>query len=398
MTIPNFSPPKKVALNPLDTPNKLFFPTLEDTKSVWFWFGLVIALSLYDVFSQFQYLPQWTQAFTLFFKTFASNFCIIFGTVGYLHFSVASFQSLPLKAQLIQLTLVNLLMTPLMTLLAKLIVFVVLQDAEPFQDIFIAMVINTFLAILVTALLVYYFATQYRTITATQQRYQQKLLEQNTQLKARITPHFFFNMLNTLQSLVESEPRLASNAINSVAKLYRLSFNEPREIALTDEITLCEEYLSIEKYRFADRLQVTWELPDEDLLYDMVITSLTLQMLIEKMITTVVELTSQAINIHIAVGWENNWVDIRLITTLPNLANFAQPSPRNVSVQDESSILASEQLTSPQLKENLSFQAQEDNLQRHFGTTAHIDYRIEARTVTSSAIVIQVHYPLADVG
>lgn len=392
-TIPTTAPASNDIFNVSNrgnTSKTLFFPTLTNAKSIWFWFSMAVFLSSCNSFSQFQYLSDWTQAFGLFLKNFMNNFCIIFGTVGYLHVSAEALQKLSLKGQLLHITLINLLMTPLMSLVAKIILFMMLEDPQLFQGILIEIVTNTLLAVLVTALLAYYFATQHHAITATQHRYQQKLLEQNAQLKNRITPHFFFNMLNTVQCLIETEPQRASDIIANVSKLYRLSFNEPREVPLTDEIALCEQYLSIEKYRFADRLQVTWELPDEDTLYDMVITSLTLQMLIEKMITSVVELTNKTITIHIVIGWENNLVNITLITTLPETIY------RKLAGKDT-------QLTQ-KLSEMLSFAPQQDNLQRHFGKTASITYHIAAIPITPApatamnALVIKVRYVLIDVG
>ncbi|MBR7551314.1 hypothetical protein KC220_22500, partial [Mycobacterium tuberculosis] len=87
---------------------------------------------------------------------------------------------------------------------------------------------------------------------------------------------------------------------------YRVSFDETREIALLDEMALCESYLSIEKYRFDKKLKVTWQLPDEDLLYDMVITSLSLQMVIEKLIVLIVENSTDPIHITISIDWQND--------------------------------------------------------------------------------------------
>lgn len=364
--------PEKTSLKP----KKLFFPTLGDTKSYWFWFGMVMFFSFYNMVIQFPTLADFRQGWVAFFKIVVENFCVIFGTIGYVHLSAEKFQKVSPKEQFVYLLLVNLLMTPLTMLLAKVIQFVVLQDLQVFSSVAIEIIISTFLSMLVTALLMYYFTNQYHIINATQKRYQQKLIEQNAQLKARITPHFFFNMLNTVQGLIELEPEQASEIIEKVAKLYRFSFYEAKEIALTDEIELCQDYLDIEKYRFEDRLQVTWELPDEDTLYDMVIASLTLQMLIEKMITGVVELTSQKIDIHIGIIWENGLVEIFVTTRLPtNL-------PDNLLEN---------------LNKNLSFQAQQDNLQRFFGKTASIGYHIEKQQDIIKKLVIQAQYPLIDV-
>lgn len=73
-----------------------------------------------------------------------------------------------------------------------------------------------------------------------------------------------------MQYLIESDPYEAEVMVRHVSTLYRVSFDETREIALMDEIELCESYLVNGKYRFDSKLKVTWQLPDADLLYDMV--------------------------------------------------------------------------------------------------------------------------------
>ena len=88
------------------------------------------------------------------------------------------------------------------------------------------------------AVLLTYFEIQYQNIRRVELRTQQKLIEQNEQLKARITPHFFFNLLNTMQYLIETDPYEAERMIRHISNLYRVSFDETREIALLDEMAL----------------------------------------------------------------------------------------------------------------------------------------------------------------
>lgn len=83
-------------------------------------------------------------------------------------------------------------------------------------------------------------------------------------------------------SLIESNPARASALLQHVSALFRASFNGAREISFEEEIALCEHYLAIESSRLADKLEVSWQLPDEDVMYDMVITALTLQSVLEK--------------------------------------------------------------------------------------------------------------------
>jgi sensor histidine kinase YesM len=78
-------------------------------------------------------------------------------------------------------------------------------------------------------------------------------------LRYQLQPHFLFNTLNAISSLVVSrQTELASEMIAKLAGLLRssLSFPEANAVTLRDELALTEEYLSIEQVRFGPRLVV----------------------------------------------------------------------------------------------------------------------------------------------
>lgn len=84
-------------------------------------------------------------------------------------------------------------------------------------------------------------------------------------LQARINPHFFFNTLNTIGSLVEEDARTAEELLETFADLFRYVFDaaDAAPVALRDEIAFTKSYLRIEQVRFGDRLQVAWDVaPD----------------------------------------------------------------------------------------------------------------------------------------
>lgn len=79
-------------------------------------------------------------------------------------------------------------------------------------------------------------------------------------LQSRIKPHFLFNSLNTISELVMTAPHQAEQAIGSLATLFRASLeNEQRFYNLSREISLCERYLELERWRLGERLHVDWE-------------------------------------------------------------------------------------------------------------------------------------------
>jgi two-component system sensor histidine kinase AlgZ len=98
-------------------------------------------------------------------------------------------------------------------------------------------------------------------------------------LQARIRPHFLFNSLNAVLSLMRSDPRRAEATLENLADLFRVFMRDARDlVALDDEVITCKEYLAIEQLRLGDRLKVVWRL--DDMPGDALLPSLLLQPLI----------------------------------------------------------------------------------------------------------------------
>jgi two-component system sensor histidine kinase AlgZ len=97
-------------------------------------------------------------------------------------------------------------------------------------------------------------------------------------LQSRIRPHFLFNSLNAVLSLVRRDPRRAERALEDLADLFRVLMQDTRSfVRLADEIALLERYAAIEQLRLGERLQIAWELdaaPVDALLPPMVLQPL----------------------------------------------------------------------------------------------------------------------------
>ena len=97
-------------------------------------------------------------------------------------------------------------------------------------------------------------------------------------LQARIRPHFLFNSLNAVLSLIRRDPRRAERALEDLADLFRTLMSEPRQfVRLADEIALLERYAGLEQLRLGERLRITWELdaaPNDALLPPLVLQPL----------------------------------------------------------------------------------------------------------------------------
>ena len=99
-------------------------------------------------------------------------------------------------------------------------------------------------------------------------------------LQARIRPHFLFNSINAVLSLVRSEPRRAETALEDMADLFRVLMADNRDLApLADEIELCRQYLALEQLRLGERLRLDWHV--DKMPKDALVPPLVLQPLIE---------------------------------------------------------------------------------------------------------------------
>ena len=82
-------------------------------------------------------------------------------------------------------------------------------------------------------------------------------------LNARIRPHFLFNSLNAVLSLIRARPQQAEEALEALSDLFRAAMRDPGAlVSLADEIALGEQYLALEKLRLGERLQVVWEIAE----------------------------------------------------------------------------------------------------------------------------------------
>lgn len=102
-------------------------------------------------------------------------------------------------------------------------------------------------------------------------------------LQRQINPHFLFNTLNSITSLVRSEPELAREMIVKLANILRVLLKEREAfVPFRDELAFTDDYLHIEVVRFGEKLRVVKEIAEETL--DVVVPGMLLQPLIENSI------------------------------------------------------------------------------------------------------------------
>ena len=124
------------------------------------------------------------------------------------------------------------------------------------------------------ALRYFYVQSQWRLKT------QAELKSRLAALQANIRPHFFFNTLNTVASLIMIDPDKAERMLVDLAQLFRAVLKaDDKLVPIAQEIELGRRYLDIEQVRLGERMAVNFELPQE--LPELQVPQLLLQPLLE---------------------------------------------------------------------------------------------------------------------
>ena len=131
-----------------------------------------------------------------------------------------------------------------------------------------------FYVFLLATITLYYFNLLHRA-------YSPAVVEARLQaLQARIRPHFLFNSINAVLSLIRSQPKQAETALEDMADLFRVLMADNRDLVpIAQEISLCRQYLALEKLRLDERLLIEWQI--DTMPPDAMIPPLLLQPLIE---------------------------------------------------------------------------------------------------------------------
>ncbi len=84
-------------------------------------------------------------------------------------------------------------------------------------------------------------------------------------LKSQLNPHFLFNALNTVRSLIADHPARAQNAVTHLANTlrYTLSSRQDELVTLSQELDIVADYLQLESMRFEDRLRIEIDVRDD---------------------------------------------------------------------------------------------------------------------------------------
>ncbi len=103
-------------------------------------------------------------------------------------------------------------------------------------------------------------------------------------LQTKVNPHFLFNTLNSIASLISENPAAAEETVEKLSELFRhsLRHTEKDSVTLAEELDLVRTYLEIEKVRLGDRLQ--YDVRCDERLRDVQLPAMLIQPLVENSI------------------------------------------------------------------------------------------------------------------
>lgn len=189
-------------------------------------------------------------------------------------------------------------------------------------------------------------------------------------LQSRIRPHFLFNSMNSIASLIASDPDTAERVVEDLSALFRASLAEPTLIPLEQELTLCRHYLDIEKLRLGERLRVEWEIAP--LPNGLMIPGLLLQPLLENAVFHGIEPLPKGGRISIQIFVKKSQVVIKITNPVP----LASPHNASKNLGDAASNGAS--------RHNRMARANiRHRLHAHYGAAARLSNAIDRDTFTT---------------
>ena len=161
--------------------------------------------------------------------------------------------------------------------------------------------------IIFSALLRYFYLEQHLSIQE-----QSELHARVQALQSRIRPHFLFNSMNIIVSLIHVEPDTAETVVEDLSELFRASLSEEgSSVPIDQEIDLCRRYLRIEQLRLGERLSINWNISNKR--HSVKVPLLTLQPILENAIYHGIQPLPEGGTIDISICYEEDSVLIKVV-------------------------------------------------------------------------------------
>jgi len=155
---------------------------------------------------------------------------------------------------------------------------------------------------------------------------EQRIAEANLRLlQAQIEPHFLFNTLSNIISLIRGEPQKAERMLQDLTDYLRVSLQRTRtgQVTLGDELMLLRAYLGIQQVRMGERLRYSIEVPEE--LNALRLPPLIIQPLAENAVRHGLEPQAQGGEISVKASRTGDRLDIEISDNGPGIAENSMP-------------------------------------------------------------------------
>ncbi|WP_246125293.1 sensor histidine kinase [Exilibacterium tricleocarpae] len=151
-------------------------------------------------------------------------------------------------------------------------------------------------------------------------------------LQSRIRPHFLFNSMNSIASLIETEPRVAEKVVEDLSDLFRASLAEPALVPVADELQLCRQYVRIEQLRLGPRLSLNWRIGEYPA--GTLIPSLLVQPLLENAIYHGIQPRPEGGCIDVELSVRDHRLTLEVRNPLPAPGNSGRKTGNRVALEN----------------------------------------------------------------
>lgn len=203
-------------------------------------------------------------------------------------------------ADIIGITLISLILSWLFNILIYDVLLVPHKEMLPFLVKF-AFGLSTNIPILLVFELIYYFQSEQKAIVDSEKAKREVLLFQHETLRTQINPHFLFNSLNVLSSLIYINTDKANKFTKALSKTYRyvLSLTHKPVVSIAEELNALDSYIFLMRMRFEDSFTFKInKIADCD---NNEIIPLTLQLLIENAFKHNIATEESQLNLEITI-------------------------------------------------------------------------------------------------
>jgi two-component system LytT family sensor kinase len=148
------------------------------------------------------------------------------------------------------------------------------------------------------------------TLTETEQLKKEHMHSQLLGLKNQVSPHFLFNSLNSLSSLITEDPPEAERFLDEMSKVYRylLRNNEEQVVELGTELQFTHSYFHLLKARYGKGVELVIDV--DEIYHSKLLPPLTLQILLDNVLKLNLISKDRPLSIHIYMN-ESGWLEIR---------------------------------------------------------------------------------------